>query len=185
MDTEAIIRRRPRVALVDELAHTNAPGSRHARRYQDVLEILDAGIDVISTVNIQHLESLNDMVQRMTGVRVRETLPDWVIDQADEVELIDLSPDALIRADAGGAIYPAGAGRRGAEELLPQGQPDGAARAGAAPHGRGRRRPARTVHAGARHRGAVEPERARHRLRRPPAAGQDDHPAAPGAWRRR
>jgi two-component system sensor histidine kinase KdpD len=108
MDTEAVIHRRPRVALVDELAHSNAPGSRHARRYQDVLDILDAGIDVISTVNIQHLESLNDMIQRMTGVRVRETLPDWVIDQADEVELVDLSPDALIRRMEEGRIYPPG-----------------------------------------------------------------------------
>jgi two-component system sensor histidine kinase KdpD len=108
MDTEAIITRRPQVVLIDELAHSNAPGSRHARRYQDVLDVLDAGIDVISTVNIQHLESLNDMVQRMTGVRVRETMPDWVLDQADEVELVDLSPDALIRRMEEGRIYPPG-----------------------------------------------------------------------------
>ncbi|HEV2582065.1 MAG TPA: universal stress protein, partial [Ktedonobacteraceae bacterium] len=106
MDTEAIIARHPKVALVDELAHTNVPGSKHPKRYQDVLEILDAGIDVVTTLNIQHLESLNDLVASITGVRVRETLPDWILDQADEVELIDISPYALRQRMKHGNIYP-------------------------------------------------------------------------------
>src|SRR5947209_6971317 len=106
MDTEAIIARHPKVALVDELAHTNAPGSKHAKRYQDVEEILDAGINVVTTLNIQHLESLNDLVASITGVRVRETLPDWILDQAEEVELIDISPYALRQRMKHGNIYP-------------------------------------------------------------------------------
>ena len=106
MDTEAIIARHPKVALIDELAHTNVPGSRHVKRYQDVEEILDAGIDVVTTLNIQHLESLNDLVASITGVRVRETLPDWILDQADEVELIDISPYALRQRMRHGNIYP-------------------------------------------------------------------------------
>ena len=106
MDTEAIIARHPRVALIDELAHTNVPGSKHAKRYQDVLEILDAGINVVTTLNIQHLESLNDLVASITGVRVRETLPDRILDQADEVELIDISPYALRQRMRHGNIYP-------------------------------------------------------------------------------
>lgn len=106
MDTEAIIARHPRVALVDELAHTNVPGSKHTKRYQDVLDLLDAGIDVVTTLNIQHLESLNDLVANITGVRVRETLPDWILDQADEVELIDISPYALRQRMKHGNIYP-------------------------------------------------------------------------------
>ncbi len=106
MDTEAIIARHPRVALIDELAHTNVPGSKHTKRYQDVQEILDAGIDVVTTLNIQHLESLNDLVASITGVRVRETLPDRILDQADEVELIDISPHALRQRMKHGNIYP-------------------------------------------------------------------------------
>ncbi|HYK84330.1 MAG TPA: universal stress protein [Ktedonobacteraceae bacterium] len=106
MDTDAIIDRHPKVVLVDELAHTNAPGSKHAKRYQDVEEILNAGIDVVTTLNIQHLESLNDLVASITGVRVRETLPDRVLDQADEVELIDISPHALRQRMKHGNIYP-------------------------------------------------------------------------------
>jgi two-component system, OmpR family, sensor histidine kinase KdpD len=106
MDTEAIIARQPQVALVDELAHTNVPGSKHIKRYQDVEELLEAGIDVITTLNIQHLESLNDMVASITGVRVRETLPDRILDQADEVELIDISPVALRQRMRHGNIYP-------------------------------------------------------------------------------
>jgi two-component system sensor histidine kinase KdpD len=106
MDTDAVIARRPQVALVDELAHTNAPGSRHEKRYQDVFELLDHGIDVHSTMNIQHMESLNDIVEQMTGVRVRETVPDWVLDEADQVELIDMAPEALIRRMIHGNIYP-------------------------------------------------------------------------------
>ncbi len=106
MDTEAIIARHPKVALIDELAHTNVPGSKHVKRYQDVQEILNAGIDVVTTLNIQHLESLNDLVASITGVRVRETLPDWILDQADEVELIDISPYALRQRMKHGNIYP-------------------------------------------------------------------------------
>ncbi|MBV9019538.1 MAG: universal stress protein [Ktedonobacteraceae bacterium] len=106
MDTEAIIARHPKVVLVDELAHTNVPGSKHMKRYQDVQEIQNAGIDVVTTLNIQHLESLNDVVASITGVRVRETLPDWILDQADEVELIDISPYALRQRMKHGNIYP-------------------------------------------------------------------------------
>ncbi|HEY4389688.1 MAG TPA: universal stress protein [Ktedonobacteraceae bacterium] len=107
MDTEAIIARHPDVVLVDELAHTNVPGSKHTKRYQDVEELLNAGIDIITTLNIQHLESLNDMVASITGVLVRETLPDRILDQADEVELIDISPVALRQRMRHGNIYPA------------------------------------------------------------------------------
>lgn len=106
MDLEEILVRHPHVVLVDELAHTNVPGFRHHKRYQDVLEILDAGISVITTLNIQHLESLNDWVASITGIRVRETLPDRILDQADEVELIDISPDALRQRMRHGNIYP-------------------------------------------------------------------------------
>ena len=106
MDTEAILARHPHVVLVDELAHTNVPGSKNAKRYQDVEELLNAGIDVITTLNIQHLESLNDLVESITGVRVRETLPDRILDQADEVELIDISPHALRQRMRHGNIYP-------------------------------------------------------------------------------
>jgi len=95
------------VVLVDELAHSNVPGSPNAKRYQDVQEILDAGIHVVTTLNIQHLESLNDLVASITGVRVRETLPDGILDQADEVELIDISPAALRQRMRHGNIYPA------------------------------------------------------------------------------
>ncbi|HLY32850.1 MAG TPA: universal stress protein [Ktedonobacterales bacterium] len=106
MDVDAILRRHPTVALVDELAHTNAPGSRNAKRYQDVEELLAAGITVISTLNIQHLESLNDLIESITGVRQRETLPDRILDQADEVELIDIAPDALRARLRHGNVYP-------------------------------------------------------------------------------
>lgn len=107
MDTQAIIARRPQVVLIDELAHTNVAGSKHHKRYQDVLEVLEAGIDVITTLNVQHLESLNDLVESITGVRVRETLPDRILDEADEVELIDIAPSALRQRMKHGNIYPA------------------------------------------------------------------------------
>jgi two-component system, OmpR family, sensor histidine kinase KdpD len=106
MDIEAILARHPQVVLVDELAHTNVPGSKHAKRYQDVLELLAAGIDVVTTLNVQHLESLNDLVASITGVQVRETLPDSILDQADEVELIDIAPNALRQRMKHGNIYP-------------------------------------------------------------------------------
>src|SRR5450755_3663483 len=106
MDIDAVIARRPQVALVDELAHTNVPGSRNEKRWQDVEEVLDAGIDVISTVNIQHLESLNDVVERITGVPQRETVPDAIVRAADQVEMVDMTPEALRRRMAHGNIYP-------------------------------------------------------------------------------
>lgn len=105
MDTAAIIKRNPEVVLVDELAHTNMPGSKHKKRYMDVMELLDAGISVISTVNVQHLESLNDAVEQITGVRVRETFPDSILQRANEVELIDVSPKTLQERMKDGKIY--------------------------------------------------------------------------------
>ena len=114
MDTEAVIRRNPQVALVDELAHTNAPGSKHEKRWQDVHELLEHCITVISTVNIQHLESLADIVETITGVPVRERIPDWVVDQADEIELVDMSPHALRQRISHGNVYP----RERAEQAL-------------------------------------------------------------------
>ena len=107
MNVDAILARRPAVALIDELAHTNVSGSRNAKRWQDVEELLAAGIEVISTVNIQHLESLNDVVQRITGIAQRETIPDDVVRLADQVELVDMAPEALRRRMAHGNIYPA------------------------------------------------------------------------------
>ncbi|RPF44999.1 two-component system sensor histidine kinase KdpD [Streptomyces sp. Ag109_G2-6] len=105
MDVDAVLARRPAVALVDELAHTNVPGSRNAKRWQDVEELLRAGIDVVTTVNIQHLESLGDVVETITGVRQRETVPDEVVRRAEQVELVDMSPQALRRRMAHGNIY--------------------------------------------------------------------------------
>ena len=106
MDVDAVLARRPEIALVDEFAHSNVPGSRNAKRWQDVEEMLEAGIDVISTVNIQHLESLNDVVQKITGVPQRETVPDAMVRAADQVELVDMTPEALRRRMAHGNIYP-------------------------------------------------------------------------------
>jgi len=105
MDVEAVKARRPQVALVDELAHTNAPGSVHQKRYEDVLDLLSAGIDVISAVNIQHIESLNDAITSTTGVRVRETIPDWVLRRANEVVNVDVSVDTLRDRLRQGKIY--------------------------------------------------------------------------------
>ncbi len=107
MDVDAILARRPRIVLVDEFAHTNVPGSRHEKRWQDVEALLDAGIDVISTLNIQHLESLNDVIAKITGTTQRETVPDAVVRRADQIELVDMSPEALRRRMAHGNIYPA------------------------------------------------------------------------------
>ena len=105
MDLDAVLARRPQVALVDELAHTNVPGSRNEKRWQDIDELLDAGIDVISTVNIQHLESLNDAVTSITGIVQRETVPDEVVRAADQIDLVDMSPEALRRRMAHGNVY--------------------------------------------------------------------------------
>jgi two-component system sensor histidine kinase KdpD len=107
MDLPTVLRRRPQVVLVDELAHTNVPGSgRNAKRWQDVLELLAAGLDVVTTVNIQHLESIAGEVEHMTGARVRERVPDWVVRQADQIELVDSSPEQLRRRMMHGNIYP-------------------------------------------------------------------------------
>ena len=106
MDLPGLIARRPELALIDELAHTNAPGVEHDKRYEDVADVLAAGIDVYSTVNVQHLESLNDQVAELTGVRVRETFPDSVLSHADEVVLVDLTPPALIERLRAGKVYP-------------------------------------------------------------------------------
>jgi two-component system, OmpR family, sensor histidine kinase KdpD len=106
MDLPAVLARRPELCLIDELAHTNAPGVEHAKRYDDVRDVLEAGIDVFSTVNVQHLESLNDQVAELTGARVRETLPDGILGEADEVVMIDLTPEALIQRLRAGKVYP-------------------------------------------------------------------------------
>ena len=106
MDVDAILARRPRVAIVDELAHTNIEGSKHRKRYEDVFELLDAGIDVLSTMNIQHLESVTPTVQGITGIQVRETVPDWVLKRVQEVVMADLTPEALQNRMRRGDIYP-------------------------------------------------------------------------------
>jgi len=105
MDTDAVLRRDPRVAVVDEFPHTNVPGSPRAKRYEDVHVLLEAGIDVLTTMNVQHLESLNDQIWQSTGVRVRETIPDWVLKQADEVVMVDLTPRALLNRLERGVVY--------------------------------------------------------------------------------
>jgi len=106
LDVDAVIRRAPELALVDELAHTNASGVRNEKRYQDIDEILAAGVDVISTVNVQHLESLNEVIFELTGVRVRETFPDRILDEADQVVLVDLTPEELQARLRAGKVYP-------------------------------------------------------------------------------
>ena len=105
MDTEAILARKPEVCAVDEFPHTNVPGSERAKRWEDVMVLLDAGIDVLTTMNIQHLESLNDQVREITGVSVRETIPDWVVKQAEEIVFVDLPPRALLNRLQRGVIY--------------------------------------------------------------------------------
>lgn len=114
MDSEAILARRPQICAADELPHTNVPGSDRAKRWEDVELLQDAGIDVLTTMNIQHLESLNDQVWNITGIRVRETIPDWVVQQADEVVMIDLTPRALLHRLQRGVVY----GREKAESAL-------------------------------------------------------------------
>jgi two-component system sensor histidine kinase KdpD len=107
MDLPAVLRRAPELCLIDELAHTNPPGLEHHKRYEDIKQVLEAGIDVLSTLNVQHLESLNDRVAELTGVRVRETVPDGVLSEADEVVLIDIAPEALLARLRAGDVYPA------------------------------------------------------------------------------
>jgi two-component system, OmpR family, sensor histidine kinase KdpD len=120
-DLDAALQRRPTVLLVDELAHTNAPGSRHAKRWQDVVELLDAGLDVYTTVNVQHVESLNDVVAKITGVVMRETVPDSMFEQADEVELIDLPPDDLLQRFREGKVYVPGQAQEALENFFRKG----------------------------------------------------------------
>lgn len=121
MDLDGVLARKPQLALVDELAHTNAEGMRHPKRVQDVLELLDAGIDVYTTLNIQHLESLNDVVAQITGVIVRETLPDSILDAADEIELVDLPPDELLQRLREGKIYVPEQAQRALQKFFRQG----------------------------------------------------------------
>jgi len=105
MDIDAILARKPQLILVDEMAHTNVPGSRHVRRYQDIEELLKAGINVYTTINIQHIESLNDIVERITGVKVRETVPDYILEVADQIRLVDIAPEELIQRLKEGKVY--------------------------------------------------------------------------------
>lgn len=121
MDLDAVLRRRPQLALVDELAHTNIPESRHTKRYQDVEELLSAGIDVYATVNVQHLESLNDVVRQITGITVHETIPDRLMDEADEIEVIDLPPDELIQRLQEGKVYVPDQAARAIEKFFRKG----------------------------------------------------------------
>lgn len=121
MDLDGVLARKPQLALVDELAHTNAEGLRHPKRVQDVVELLDAGIDVYSTLNIQHLESLNDMVAQITGVTVRETLPDSILDSADEIELVDLPPEELLQRLREGKVYVSEQAQRALQKFFRQG----------------------------------------------------------------
>jgi two-component system, OmpR family, sensor histidine kinase KdpD len=118
MDLEAILARKPEVCVVDEFPHTNVPGSSHGKRWECVLELLAAGIDVTTTMNIQHLESLNDQIKDMTGVRVRETIPDWVMKQADEVVMVDLTPRALLNRLDRGVVYPPDKAQRAVQNFF-------------------------------------------------------------------
>ncbi|HEY7377141.1 MAG TPA: universal stress protein, partial [Steroidobacteraceae bacterium] len=121
LDLDALLARKPKIALVDELAHTNVPGSRHEKRYQDVEELLEAGIDVFTTLNVQHIESLNDLVERVTGVKVRERLPDRVLETANEIELIDLPAEELIKRMHEGKVYIPDVAQRAVQNFFSRG----------------------------------------------------------------
>lgn len=121
MDIDAILARKPDLVLVDELAHTNAPGSRHVKRFQDVEELLETGIDVYTTLNIQHLESLNDVVAQITGTKVRETIPDRIIDEVTDIELIDLPPEELLKRLKEGKVYVPEQAERAIEKFFRKG----------------------------------------------------------------
>ena len=151
MDVDAILARHPQTVIVDELAHTNVPGSKNRKRYEDVLELLDAGINVMTAVNIQHLETLNDAVNRSANTTIRETVPDSFFKRADEVVNIDITVDELRNRLRAGKDLRAGKGGAVAGQLFPQGQPEHAARAVAAHHGGAGEQPRRRVpaHAGA------------------------------------
>src|SRR5262249_26336198 len=118
MDTDAVLARRPQICAVDEFPHTNVPGSPRAKRWEDVQVLLEAGIDVLPTMNIQHLESLHDRIQEISGIQVRETIPDWIVRDADEVVLIDLPPGALLNRLARGVVYPEEKARRALESFF-------------------------------------------------------------------
>jgi two-component system sensor histidine kinase KdpD len=118
MDTDAILARSPQVAVVDEFPHTNVPGCQRTKRWEDVLVLLDAGIDVLTTMNVQHFESLNDQVHQITGIRVRETVPDWVVQQAGEVVMVDLTPRALLNRLERGVVYKADKARQAKENFF-------------------------------------------------------------------
>ncbi|HHW4681237.1 MAG TPA: histidine kinase, partial [Xylella taiwanensis] len=133
MDLDSLLERRPQLALVNELAHTNAVGSRHSKRYQDVEELLDAGIDVYSTINIQHIESLNDVVVSFTRVRVRETVPDSILETA-EIEVVDIPPDELIDRLKEGKAYLPQEATRALNHFFSKSEPISVARAGTASH---------------------------------------------------
>lgn len=121
LDLDAALQRRPRLLLVDELPHSNAPGSRHAKRWQDVLELLEHGIDVFTTMNVQHVESLNDVVSQITRVQVRETVPDSVLDEADAIELVDIAPEELLQRLKEGKVYLPDQAQRAAEHFFQRG----------------------------------------------------------------
>ena len=127
LDIEAVLRRAPQVVLVDELAHTNTPGSKNPKRWQDVEELLDAGITVISTVNVQHLESLNDVVTQITGIEQQEKVPDEIVRAADQIELVDITPEALRRRLAHGNVYAPERIDAALSNYFRRGQPDRAA----------------------------------------------------------
>ena len=193
-DIDAALERKPRLIVVDELAHTNAPDSRHPKRWQDVQELLDAGINVWTALNIQHLESLADVVSRITGVAVRETVPDRVLQEAADVVLVDITPDELIQRLNEGKVYVPETARRATPEFLHARQPDGAARTGAAPHGRPGRRPDGRLSAPEGDRGPLgrlgAPARLRRRrrslrARRPPGGAARDLASTPPGPRSR
>jgi two-component system sensor histidine kinase KdpD len=118
MDTAAVIARHPEIAVVDEFAHTNVPGAERAKRWEDVMAILDAGIDVMTSLNVQHIESLNDQVWYVTGIRVRETVPDWVVQEADEVVMVDVTPRALLHRLERGVVYSPDKARKALENFF-------------------------------------------------------------------
>src|ERR1700733_10381570 len=118
MDAEAIVARDPEIAVIDEFPHTNVPGSAREKRWEDVLYILDQGIDVLTTMNVQHLESLNDQMIQITGIKVRETIPDWVVKQADEVIMVDVTPRALLNRLELGVVYPPEKAKRALENFF-------------------------------------------------------------------
>ncbi len=165
MDLDAVLVRHPQLALVDELAHTNAQGSRHPKRYQDVEELLAAGIDVYTTVNIQHIESLNDVIAQITRIHVRETVPDEILDQASEIELVDTTPEDLLQRLREGKVYVKAQAERALKHFFSPGNLTALRELALRPH-RDARRPRRDrLHAVARHRRAAAERNPRLRQR--------------------